>query len=446
VAGFEILRRICEEEPRRPSDCAQTQDRSFYRKLSGDLEAVVLKALQKKPGDRYKSVEHFIDDVESFLERRPVLARRQSWWYQTRRLASRHPSATVSVSIAATVGILALAGILSSDRAAKQERDYAFRQRELAASTARTMIDETASSLGTMSAPIEHRLELLNRIVAVFDELDSTSRSGSDPAKSALEIRAEAQTQTILANALEELGDLQAATQRAQSAEVLTRNLVKIAVTDPDDQLLLTKALLTRYGIAWKLGTAKTMDATLAEAIATLRGLEKGADLTPNSRHQLEILVCNALALKVRAYDSLVDPQESLRLLTEAVNYGEPAYLTHRLEPEAVDCYAGSLETLGAFYKSWGRIALMQETVRRALAIRRKAADEAPDDIALQRLADAYRVELTLGPWASRLSARNRCNRFEASKPVRANRAECNAPPNGWENTRPLFTSHHSPL
>ena len=313
-AGFEFLRRICEEEPTRLADCARKHGCVFHAKLRGDLEAIVLKAMQKKPSDRYKSVEHFLSDINNFLERRPVLARRQSWWYRTHRLTSRHPTATVSISAATLVGVLAVEGILVSDREATQEHDYALRQRELAASAARTMINEMTLSGENMSAPIERRLELLNPVAAIFDEIDSTSRNHFDPVMSALQIRADIQTQMIVARSLEDLGDVRSAMQRAQRAEILARELEKAQPEDADDQLLLARALVTACRVALKSGTPKTIEGMLTEALGTLRGIEKTAPLAAGSRYKLEYLLCDALSLKARIYDIIADHQTSLQI------------------------------------------------------------------------------------------------------------------------------------
>jgi serine/threonine protein kinase len=48
--------------------------------LRGDLDAILRKALAKEPNARYASVQDFSDDVQRYLSRRPVLARRQTSW------------------------------------------------------------------------------------------------------------------------------------------------------------------------------------------------------------------------------------------------------------------------------------------------------------------------------------------------------------------------------
>jgi hypothetical protein len=88
------------------------------------------------------------------------------------------------------------------------------------------MIKDLASSLESMSAPIERRLELLQRVAAVFDQIDTTARVELDPAKSTIQIRAEVQTQVIVTRALEELGDTQGAIRRSDTAELKIRKLL----------------------------------------------------------------------------------------------------------------------------------------------------------------------------------------------------------------------------
>jgi len=76
------------------------------RQLSGDLSAIVHKALSKAPERRYPSMDALMADFEAYLARRPVRARRAGRWYHARRFAARHRAA---VSIAVVMLILLLA-------------------------------------------------------------------------------------------------------------------------------------------------------------------------------------------------------------------------------------------------------------------------------------------------------------------------------------------------
>jgi serine/threonine protein kinase/Flp pilus assembly protein TadD len=97
----ELLRSVCEDEPRRPSlrvtpDVASEASMSPpapppipARRLSGDLDNVVLKALAKEPRQRYLSAEQLSEDLQRFLDDRPVLARNGTWTYRLGKLVRR---------------------------------------------------------------------------------------------------------------------------------------------------------------------------------------------------------------------------------------------------------------------------------------------------------------------------------------------------------------------
>ncbi|MEM1180415.1 MAG: tetratricopeptide repeat protein [Acidobacteriota bacterium] len=58
--------------------------------LRGDLDAIVLKALAKEPGHRYATAEQLADDLERYLEHRPVRARRDTLIYRGGKFLHRY--------------------------------------------------------------------------------------------------------------------------------------------------------------------------------------------------------------------------------------------------------------------------------------------------------------------------------------------------------------------
>ena len=80
-------RSICEAEAPRPSTRAP---QAVRRHVAGDLDTIVGKATHKDPERRYNSVAQFSDDLERYLDGRPVLARPDSLAYRASKFLRRN--------------------------------------------------------------------------------------------------------------------------------------------------------------------------------------------------------------------------------------------------------------------------------------------------------------------------------------------------------------------
>jgi serine/threonine protein kinase/WD40 repeat protein len=154
TAAYEEIRRIIkEEEPPRPSTRLTTLGESLSQvsmrrktepaKLSalvkGDLDWIVMKALEKDRARRYETAIAFAADVQRFLREEPIEARPPSAWYRFRKLARRNK---VALMTAALVGFSLIAGTAVSawqavratnaERQSADERDETGRQRDAA--------------------------------------------------------------------------------------------------------------------------------------------------------------------------------------------------------------------------------------------------------------------------------------------------------------------------
>jgi serine/threonine-protein kinase len=80
------------------------------RRIEGDLDAIIMKALKAQPEDRYATASALADDLERFLAHQPVLAQPDSWAYRARRFVQRHALAT-GAGAAVLIALLAGAGL-----------------------------------------------------------------------------------------------------------------------------------------------------------------------------------------------------------------------------------------------------------------------------------------------------------------------------------------------
>ena len=157
LSGYEIERVICEQEPDKPSVVSR-------RRLAGELDTIVLKALAKEPEQRYGSADQLAEDLKRHLEGLPVLARRPTLAYRSAKFLRRH-----RLGVAASLLLLAslVGGIVSTAhqaRVAEQRGRTAERELEFLIDlfesadpedskfgtlTLRDMLDMGAESIGS---------------------------------------------------------------------------------------------------------------------------------------------------------------------------------------------------------------------------------------------------------------------------------------------------------
>jgi serine/threonine protein kinase/tetratricopeptide (TPR) repeat protein len=119
-APLALERAICLEETVPPSVAARGNP-ALRRRLTGDLDNIVLRAMQKAPERRYASVEQFADDVRRHLRHRPVIARPDSLWYRAGKFVRRNRVAVALTSVT-TASLIAATGAALYQAHIAQER------------------------------------------------------------------------------------------------------------------------------------------------------------------------------------------------------------------------------------------------------------------------------------------------------------------------------------
>ena len=135
TAAYDEIRRIIrEEEPPRPSTRLSTLGETLTKvsarrktepaRLSalvkGDLDWIVMKALEKDRRRRYETASGLAADVRRFLAEEPVEARPPSAWYRFGKLARRHKAALTTTAVVAAA--LILGTVLSTWQALRATR------------------------------------------------------------------------------------------------------------------------------------------------------------------------------------------------------------------------------------------------------------------------------------------------------------------------------------
>jgi hypothetical protein len=120
----EVLRRVREEEPPRPSArlstsqsraniaaVRQSEPETLARLVRGELDWIVMKCLEKDRTRRYETASALAADVRRYLAEEPVEARPPSASYRLRKFARRHRG---PVAAAAVVLLALVAGVIGT--------------------------------------------------------------------------------------------------------------------------------------------------------------------------------------------------------------------------------------------------------------------------------------------------------------------------------------------
>jgi len=116
-AAAMIERAIREQEPEKLADAvtdAAAELRAIpaprlRQLLSGDLATIVQKCLSPRPRDRYPSLDALTEDLQRYIDGRPVLARPQTILYRAGKFVRRNRAAVAATAVAAVALIAVLA-------------------------------------------------------------------------------------------------------------------------------------------------------------------------------------------------------------------------------------------------------------------------------------------------------------------------------------------------
>ena len=122
-----VERAVCEQPVRLPSTVVS--DRALSRRLSGDLDNILIKAMQNEPNRRYQSVEQFAEDIRRVLNNEPVTARPETLFYLTGKFVRRNRGAK---SAAGLVILCLVAGLVAYAREASLAKSRFADARKLA--------------------------------------------------------------------------------------------------------------------------------------------------------------------------------------------------------------------------------------------------------------------------------------------------------------------------
>ena len=154
----ELLRAINEREAARPS--LRCSDPRRAAQLKGDLDNIVLHAIEHEPAQRYASVRALADDLRAWLDGRPVSAQAHRWSYRAGKFVARHRTAVAAAGIALLALLLTGAVALHQTRLALEQGERAQRRAAEVRRFATTVLFDYHEGIQKLagSLPMQQRL------------------------------------------------------------------------------------------------------------------------------------------------------------------------------------------------------------------------------------------------------------------------------------------------
>jgi tetratricopeptide (TPR) repeat protein len=208
---YDIVRSIRETEPPAPSSrlshsgtklaaIAALRDcdpKKMAKMVRGELDWLVMKALEKDRERRYETANDFALDVQRYLNDEPVLARQPSAAYRLRKFAKRHKGSLTALAVLVLALVGGIVGTTLGLIEAREQANLTEKARQ--AETARAEGERQAKQVALAAAEAEKKanaqaqkrlvqLEKANNVVtAIFADLDIKKvKDGTEPLEAVL--------------------------------------------------------------------------------------------------------------------------------------------------------------------------------------------------------------------------------------------------------------------
>jgi serine/threonine protein kinase len=325
----EVLRELRETDPPRPSikantahdtstlraEARKTQPRQLVSILRGDLDCIVMKALEKERDRRYGTPAELAADLERYLENRPVLARPASVAYRLKKYVRRH-----RVAVGAATGLLALLISFAVMQAVQlrritRERDRADR------------ITEFMTRMFDVSDPSEAR----GNSITVREVLDKASQNMESSLPSDPQLQA--QLMSEMGEVYRHLGLY----EKSESLLAHSLNIERQVLGQEDRETASTTS---------RLAAAYADSGKLAEADKLLRPLVEIEKRKLGPEHRKTLICMNLLASTLHGEGKFAEAEKMYRETLEVQRrvYGpdDPVTLTLMSNVAAVMADSGS--------------------------------------------------------------------------------------------------------
>jgi tetratricopeptide (TPR) repeat protein/aminoglycoside phosphotransferase (APT) family kinase protein len=369
-----VLRRVVHEAPPPPRAAVPAVPRA--------LEAVCLKALAKRPAERYPAALDLAGDVKRWLADEPVAAYRDPLSTRLTRWGRRHRTAAAAAAVAGLALLAGLAAVLvvqaqaNAELAAQQEEVEArFALAQKAIATFHTGVSEDA--LLRNAELKELRAKLLKEAAGFYADLEGLLADKADPRSRKLLADSYAQ----LGELTEKIGDKGAALALQQKALALRRELAAAPGADVE----------ARLGVANSLGLVGRLLRATGDLTGALAAFEEERDLAAALEAESPTDAVRAALAQGHTYIGTL-LQSGLRQSGQALAAFEKAAAIHQMLADAhpgVPAYRCNLalshHLIGSVLQEMGKESEALAAYAKARDIRQQLAGAHPADTRYQQ-------------------------------------------------------------
>jgi tetratricopeptide (TPR) repeat protein len=371
-SALALDRSVCEVDPMPPSDrLAASGDHTGARRLRGDLDTIVMTALQKEPDRRYESASALSEDLERYLTNRPVLAQPGTLRYRAGKFLGRHRVAVVLTVLVAASLALAVGATLYEARRAERH----FQQ---VRALANTFVFDVHDRIERLPGSTEARQAIVRTALTYLEGLRADA--GSDDGLARELAQAYIKVANVQGNPLQSnLGDTAGALTNLARAEALLTPLA-----GRGDRVARRELASVAYHVA----TIRQAGGDVAAATGAFsRATDIGEGLIAEAADDRQALwsLGEVHAARARAANTRRDYPAVTRHSERAMQLAQRLV---ELDPANAE-YQSALSTahtaMGAGQLAVGSIERAAEAFRAAIAIRERLVDTAPGDGELRR-------------------------------------------------------------
>lgn len=370
-----VERAICEADVQRPSSAAPDS----ARQLQGDIDTILLKAMQKDPARRYASAEQLAEDLRRFLGHRPIVARSDSLSYRASKFVRRNRKEV----IAAALILASLAGgWIASIRQARLARENLRQVQQLA----NTFVFDVHDAIRDLPGATKARELIVQKGAEHLDRIAAAGGSDAtlDRQLAAAYLRlGEVQGSVMASNR----GRTESARASFEKAATLLGSLVR---RSPWDVPLTTEYL----GVVQRLGDLESYTRGTRQAVVQYeQGIAVGqALLAANPRHpELQAQIASLYVGAARAQRLADNVEASRAMISRAVKLLEGL-------PAGEDARGReNRKLLAAALSAAGMTQARLNEVKEAHDSYRKAVEHLESLVRAEPLNVAYKRDLMIG-------------------------------------------------